>query len=674
MLILGFLGFLQMTCIPGYLCLKVARWSPRSTIQLWVYSFATSLIVNFCLVYILTTLEFYNSASVYGVIILEICGALWLLKKRGFLLRSRLDLSAGSRLWVESFRLKHLAGCFAFCLAIACLLSYGHLFYTSIGSVFTLWDDTINWDRMAEQWAANRFPVPAGYYPQLIPTNWSLTYVILRTTDVKMFAKALMPLFSIATFLLFLDIAFRRKAPHHLIAAAIYGSLLYVYLGDVLIVSGYMETALAFFGFLTVYALLELSENGPTISSVLLASLFAAATGLVKQGGLYMVLLCAVWTGVVLHQRRADLTGDGQRRRALQASALGLLVLLPWYIHQYLRIAAGHDASNVSYLLQLTAQGKGPMAVVAAAFARLYGGEVGFTRPLCWFLAGSILLSVADPVARKVLLWVLGPILLLWALFFSYEVRTASLAFPFMAFCGAAGVGVLLQPGGLLSRRPVDRTSASSSRMFLLGAALVLAVSLSLYFAGIRDRVSFGWQPAMMARLAYWWALPLGGSALILFVVGLTAKRNWAMTINWWFVIGFGGWLWLATTMDRGPDIVARQIELQKDISAPELNRKLYNFMATEGLHGKVATDYLVFARLPILKQHYQFQPFPQNTSVADLTAVPKNDSGVCYILIVETELAESTREALAKGLYRTVFIEGQRRFIQTCGGLHGPD
>src|SRR4029077_12196373 len=106
---------------------------------------------------------------------------------------------------------------------------------------------------------------------------------------------------------------------------------------------------------------------------------------------------------------------------------------------------SGNEASNVSYLAALTAQGKGHLEVLIAAVARLYYARGGFMKPVSWFLAGGFLLSLFDPVARKVLLWVLAPVLLLWGLFFSYEIRTASLSFPFMAFCSAAGLGVLLE-------------------------------------------------------------------------------------------------------------------------------------------------------------------------------------------------------------------------------------
>jgi len=399
---------------------------------------------------------------------------------------------------------------------------------------------------------------------------------------------------------------------------------------------------------------------------VLLASLFAGATGLVKQGGLYMVPLCGVWTCVVLYRRGAVLAKDGQLRGLVQASLVGVILVLPWYIRQYLNISAGNEVSNVSYLSSLAAQGKGPLDVLAAAFMKVYNARAGFARPFCWFLAGTIVLSVADTTARKVLLWALVPILLLWAMFFSYEVRTASLAFPFGAFCSAAGAGVLLRSIGLLSKRSSDPAKAANTRKFLLGAVCVLAISVSLYSTGIRDTISRGWQRDMMGDVANWWAIPLGMSAVLVLAVGLLAGRRWAITINWYYVSAATAWLWLSTTMDRAPDILQRQIELQKNIDEAGLNRKLYDFMTAEGIHGNVATDYWVLGRLPQLKTHYVSRFFPDNTSVEWLEKAAEMP-GVCYILIAESELSAPAKEALARGLYRTVLIEGNRRFIKTC-------
>src|SRR5262249_52513056 len=154
-------------------------------------------------------------------------------------------------------------------------------------------------------------------------------------------------------------------------------------------------------------------------------------------------------------------------------------------------------------------------------------------KPICWLLTIPILLSLRDPTARKVLLWFLAPLLLLWALFFSYEFRTASVIFPCAAYCAAAGL---------------FRGQATQPRN----------------------------------------------------------SRAVTIEINWYYPIAAAICV-LAILSFRAPGLVQRQIEQQKNVGYPELNRKLYAFLASEGIHGKVATDYRAFARLPELKQYYQF-------------------------------------------------------------------
>src|SRR5262249_10392826 len=185
----------------------------------------------------------------------------------------------------------------------------------------------------------------------LLPTNWSLTYVILGTTDVKMFAKALMPLFPIATSLLFVDLACREKSPRFLFSIPVYGALLYTFLGESLIVSGYMETALPFFGFLAVYALLYPPD-------AFFAAVFAAGAALAKQGGMYFLPLCTVL----------------KRRPPVIA---GWLLIAPWYLHQSIAIAQGKELSNIAYLASMASKG------VVTSFA---------AKPICWFVAVASLL------------------------------------------------------------------------------------------------------------------------------------------------------------------------------------------------------------------------------------------------------------------------------------------
>jgi hypothetical protein len=534
MLLLGCLALLQCAFLPGFVALRLSRWREQSALQFIVYAFASSLLINYCLVYGLVSLKLYHRGPVFAFVAAELVGAVWLRK------------DAHSRLEIP---LPRLAGWLALGLALATFAYYGLLFYRHFGAVFTQIDDLLSWDRWAEDWFLNRFPVSAAYYPQLLPTNWSLTYVILGTTDVKMFAKALMMLFPIATSLLFVDLAWREKSPRYLIAIPIYGALLYTFLGESLIVSGYMETALPFFGFLAVYALLHTPD-------VFFASVFAAGAALAKQGGMYFLPVCTVL----------------KRRPPVLA---GWLLIAPWYIHQSIAIAQGNELSNITYLASMASKG------VVGAFA---------AKPICWLLVIPILLSVRDVTARKVLLWFLAPLLVLWALFFSYEFRTASIAFPFAAWCAAAGLF-----RGQATQLPNSR-------------AITIQIN---------------------------WYYPIAAAICIVAILSL-----------------------------RTPNIVQQQIEQQKNVGYSDLNRKLYAFLASEGIHGKVATDYRAFARLPELKQYYQF--FPEHTPVPNLdpvTTIP----GVCYALIVDSEFGPRAREALDNGSYRTIFFEARRRFVQTC-------
>jgi len=565
MLLLGAVALIQCAFVPGFLSLKLARWRERSTLQLIVYAFALSLLINYCLVYGLVVLRVYHRPAVFAFIAVELAGAVWLLWNRRFVLRYRIDLSAIA----EILALRRPVGWLAFGLATAAFCWYGWISYKYFGSVFNDVDDLLSWDRWAEDWFLNRFPVAAGYYPQLLPANWSLTYVILGSTDVKMFAKALMSLFPIATSLLFVDVAWREKSPRYLFSVAIYGALLSIFIGESRIVSGYMETALPFFGFLAVYALIETPD-------VFFAAVFAAGAALAKQGGLYFLPLCTVAT---------------LQRRSWRVIA-GWLLIAPWYVHQSIAIVQGKELSNITYLANLASQGKGYLQVLVAAFGKLYNYS-GFTKPFCGFLAITLLLSLRDETARKILLWALAPVLLLWALFFSYEVRTASIAFPFAAFCSAAGLFSLFRGHAIKPRN----------------------------------------------------------------------SRAVAISINWYYPIAVAVCALVVATL-RTPDLLHKQIEQQKNVGYPELNRKLYAFLASEGIHGKVATDYRAFARLPELKRYYQF--FPEHTPVPSLELVTEIP-GVCYALIVDSEFGPRAREALEHGVYRTIFFESRRRFIQTC-------
>ena len=100
-------------------------------------------------------------------------------------------------------------------------------FILNIGKVFNVWDTIFSWNRWAVDWSYNQFPALTYEYPQILPANWSLSYVIMQNKEVQAFTKAIMSLFSLFTILLFFDLARIKKNLVYLLGAILYGVILY---------------------------------------------------------------------------------------------------------------------------------------------------------------------------------------------------------------------------------------------------------------------------------------------------------------------------------------------------------------------------------------------------------------------------------------------------------------
>jgi hypothetical protein len=145
-----------------------------------------------------------------------------------------------------------------------------------------------NWDRWATEWAHNRFPTQSSIYPQLLPTNGSISYVLIGSPEVKMFSKATTPIFSILTILLFLSLAVRRRNVSYLWGGSAFGFLVVRYTGVIFPTYGYADLPVAFFGFLTFYCVCR--SDGPPLREEVFAGLMASFGGLLtKQGAIYVL-------------------------------------------------------------------------------------------------------------------------------------------------------------------------------------------------------------------------------------------------------------------------------------------------------------------------------------------------------------------------------------------------
>jgi hypothetical protein len=225
----------------------------NSKIRQSVYAFGLSLIINYLLVFVFTAAGIYKPLTLYILLFIE--GGLLIYYgvtrgKFGDYRYINLDISRCVISLKQFFAAHSFIYNFLFLVSLGVLLWYVFLFFYFLGGVFEHWDPVTGWNRFAWDWANNHWPANTWHYPQLVPANWSISYVLMQNTGVQCFAKAIMPLFSIAVLLLFLDLALDTKKPAYLLGLVGYGMLLAYLYEPSYIVSGYVDIAVCFFGLL----------------------------------------------------------------------------------------------------------------------------------------------------------------------------------------------------------------------------------------------------------------------------------------------------------------------------------------------------------------------------------------------------------------------------------------
>src|ERR1019366_759172 len=109
-----------------------------------------------------------------------------------------------------------------------------------------------SWNRWAAEWAGGSLPVQTWEYPQLLPTLWSMIYLIVGTTELQVFPKAMMAWLPIVMFCGFADMAFSGRAVAGTVGA--FCALKLLLLFNIFALSGYAEVPSGVMGFLAFYA------------------------------------------------------------------------------------------------------------------------------------------------------------------------------------------------------------------------------------------------------------------------------------------------------------------------------------------------------------------------------------------------------------------------------------
>lgn len=422
MFALGMLSLMQILYLPGSLLLRWWRKKP-SWFDTFVI-FTASLVSNYLLVFFLTALGIYRRSVLYGIFVIEAVLWIWLYREWGRVkIGEYLEtISEKAKNFLSRLFSSHSHGLLFLILAFfainASFWSVKILVYNT-GSIFDKWDDVVSWNRWAVDWSHSQFPAATRWYSQLLPANWSITYLFIGDSRIQFFAKAIMPLFTLLIFVLFFYQSIRTLNTSFLIALILCQYLMRRFLGAY-VDSGYTDLPLAFFASLTTIAFFN-ALDAPTTAEkhyyLWVGMLAAAGAALTKPNGLYIYALYPFLAYLILKGEREFLA-----KGILLYISMSIVLVLPWYGYKAFTIFTGRDESNLLQLMEVAqhAQNATGPSLVFSALANLPRG-IKITL---------ILFGMASPWIKRPFAWYLFlmtmPYLLLWTWISSYDLRNLS--------------------------------------------------------------------------------------------------------------------------------------------------------------------------------------------------------------------------------------------------------
>jgi len=546
--ILAALAFLQITCIPGYIVLRYSKLSVGSILQKIVTIFALTLLINYLSVYLLTMLGIFVPTTVYFVLAMEIF-LLVLTWKKG-------KKSKGKGLYihfssmVDWFKEKtkgrspwYIVG---FILSLFMIAVFIYIFLLRIKAVFYLNDPVLGWNRFALDWFQNRIPVNTWYYPQLIPANWSMAYVIMQNADLQLVARNIMPLFPLFTTFLFFDLGLRKREAVYFWALIFYSIIIFYFYSPEFIAGGHMDIPVAFFSFLSFYVLHLHHKDKPfQFKYSLLSIIFASTAAVTKQPGLYILIIILAWNIRLLFRANREHDqhepSDYSTKKIVKRVIVMLLIIgvvvCSWYLYRTVLIQKGVESSGIKAVTQDVHHNRTYIERLEFGFdkilhARNRKTSAGFFVFLvCFFLLSSLFTRKA----RNVTLSIIIPFTLFWGLFYSYDYRNLTMVFPFLAFASAIG----------------------SQNFFRF--------SITQLHRLPKIRISVGYLLICL--------LPL------LFILNFTLFKSESLLNN--------------------------QLIQQRHVGNMLLNKKLYDYYEKHGFEGKVFSKYHYFRYLPELRDYW---------------------------------------------------------------------
>ena len=301
MAVLGILSLFQITLLPGLILLAAAKYR-GSLLRRILISFGLSLTTNYVAVFALAAVGLYLRPVVFVIFGAELVAIAWLHAadiKRWF--SSPLLPALLAPVKTEIQRLRKVSGpgiaglvrgIAATAVMLVAFIQIGQVFISFVlnwGTIF-MWEDAVfSWNRWALDWFHNSVPAFVYHYPQLVPTNWSISYVFMDM-PLQYIAKGMMPIFMLALMLAMLDLAWTRKTAGPYLAPLVAA---YLYQGSRIPVTegggDLPVSCMVFLSFWCVVAAQRESTDRSRTGYLVIGAVLAAAAAVTKQPGVFFL-------------------------------------------------------------------------------------------------------------------------------------------------------------------------------------------------------------------------------------------------------------------------------------------------------------------------------------------------------------------------------------------------
>ena len=445
MVFFGILGLLQILIFPGLILIKTLKIR-SGLVERMIYCFPLSLLVNYLTVFLLTTAGIYIRPVVFVLIALELLLLAYLFRSslrqpfsatiqkvyaavvsefNPFYQMIPNEKSAGS---ILSFGIWIVFGC----SAISAVLWGLHVCSLNFGTVFSGQDTLFSWNTFAESWAQNMIPVSHGAYPQLIPANWSLSYVLQGKDAVQLFNTLIPPVFFLLIFVMLFDLGFQKRETGFFIAALIARYMMKKLMGDQ-IADGYMDVPVSCMSLLAVYTLLKGIEKDKfgQFQALFLAVGFACAAAITKQAG-FMILALTPFFAVFWLK---DGISHINRKKFFIILFTCCLIVLPWYVLCWIHSRVPNPASG-----ELLADGIRRFNESYEWSHKLFLARQSIGKYIVFFILSIVGLPLISKRYRLPFFLCAWPLVIVWAAFFSYDARNLACALPFIALSSGMAV------------------------------------------------------------------------------------------------------------------------------------------------------------------------------------------------------------------------------------------